>query len=119
MTDTEQIQEHRREAVLASLAIADPDRAEARFKEFFGAGSGAWSAWDQGFVDFIEQHRAAPLLFCSAGHDFYVLFSPSAKAGFWVLAQPGGTHGKGRLSERDVEKLNNLAAQKGLVNLDG
>jgi hypothetical protein len=115
MSTADQINEQRRAAVLETLALADPDQAEDRFKEFFGAGSGAWNAWDQRFVDFIDQHRAAPLLRGSAGRDLYFLFSPSAKAGFWVVAQPGGAHGKGFLGAADVEKLIGLARQKGLV----
>lgn len=115
MPDAEQINEQRRAAVLESLAVADPDKAETRFKEFFEAGSGAWNTWDERFVEFIEKHRAAPLLAGTAGRDLYFLFSPSAKAGFWVVAQPGGTHGKGFLGATDVAKLIALAQEKGLV----
>lgn len=115
MSDPDHINEQRRAAALESLAVVDPDKAEARFKEFFGAGSGAWSAWDDRFVDFIEKNRPAPLLAGGAGRDLYFLFSPSAKAGFWVVAQPGGAHGKGFLGAADIAKLIALAREKGLV----
>jgi hypothetical protein len=115
MSASEQINEQRRAAALESLAVADPDQAQTRFTEFFGAGSGAWNAWDESFVEFIEKHRSAPLLSGTAGRDLYFLFSPSARAGFWVVAQPGGTHGKGFLTATDVAKLIALAREKGLV----
>ena len=81
----------------------------------FVAGSGAWSAWDERFIEFIDRHRAAPLLAGKAGAEFFVVFSPSGRAGFWVVAQVGGAHGKGFLGAKDVERLTNLAASRGLA----
>lgn len=98
------------------MTTVDPDKAETRFKEFFEAGSGAWNSWDESFVEFIEKNRSAPLLGGSAGRDLFFLFSPSARAGFWVVAQPGGAHGKGFLGSGDVEKLLRLAEEKGLLS---
>jgi hypothetical protein len=115
MPDSEQINEQRRAAAFESLAVADPDRAQARFNDFFGAGSGAWNAWDQSFVDLIEAHRGAPFLAGTAGRDLYFLFSPSGRAGFWVVAKPDGFYGKGFLAESDLTKLVNLAQEKGLI----
>jgi hypothetical protein len=115
MPDTDHLNETRRAAILDTMAVVNPDQVETRFKEFFDAGSGAWNSWDESFVEFIEKNRAAPLLGGGAGRDAYFLFSPSAKAGFWVVAQPGGAHGKGFLGASDVDKLIALAAEKGLL----
>jgi hypothetical protein len=115
MPDSDHINEARRAAILESMTVVDPDKAETRFKEFFEAGSGAWNSWDERFIEFIEQHRSSPLLGGGAGQDAYFLFSPSARVGFWVVAQPGGTHGKGFLNASDVEKLTRLAVEKGLL----
>lgn len=111
----DQVRERRREALLETLAIVSPDEVEAKFRDFFGAGSGAWSAWDDSFLEFIARHRAPPLLAGKAGAEFFVVFSPAGRAGFWVFAQPGGGNGKGFLNARDVERLIEIAAQKGLV----
>lgn len=111
----EQLREQRRAALLETLTLVAPDEVEAKFKAFFGAGSGAWSAWDESFIEFIDRHRAAPLLAGKAGAEFFVGFSPLGRAGFWVVAQAGGAHGKGFLGAKDVERLTNLAASRGLA----
>ncbi|MCU0792547.1 MAG: hypothetical protein MUE42_06795 [Opitutaceae bacterium] len=115
----DQVMERRRDALLETLAIVEPDEVETRFRAFFGAGSGAWNGWDERFLDFIAEHRGTPLLGGKAGAEFFVVFSPAGRAGFWVFAQPGGGHGKGFLGARDVDKLLALAAQKGLAGADG
>lgn len=106
--------ERRREALLETLAVIAPDEVEIKFREFFDAGSGSWNAWDERFLELIDQHRETPLLAGKVGRDFFVVFSPAGRAGFWVFAQPGGGNGKGFLNPRDVEKLVALARQKGL-----
>jgi hypothetical protein len=107
--------ERRREALLATLAEIAPDTVEAKFREFFGAGSGAWCEWDERFVELVERHRHTRLLAGKVQDDFFVVFSPEGRAGFWVFAQPGGGNGKGFLGERDIEKLIGIAQQKGLA----
>lgn len=111
----DQVREHRHAALLETLTVVAPDEVEAKFKTFFDAGSGAWNAWDESFLEFIARHRDAPLLAGKAGVELFVVFSPSGRAGFWVFAQPGGGSGKGFLNGRDLERLLTLAAQKGLA----
>ena len=107
--------ERRREALLATLAEISPDTVETKFREFFDAGSGAWCDWDERFVALIERHRHTRLLAGKVRNDFFVVFSPEGRAGFWVFAQPGGGSGKGFLTDRDIEKLTALARQKSLI----
>lgn len=107
--------ERRREALLETMAVIAPDTVETKFREFFDAGSGAWSAWDDRFLELIANHRDTPLLAGKVGKDFFVVFSPAGRVGFWVFAQPGGGNGKGFLNERDIEKLIVIAQQKALV----
>jgi hypothetical protein len=111
----DQVRERRREALLETLAVVSADEVEAKFRDFFDAGSGAWSAWDEKFVEFIARHRATPLLAGKAGAEFFVVFSPAGRAGFWVFAQRGGGSGKGFLNARDLGRLGEIASLKGLV----
>lgn len=111
----DEVREQRRAALMESLALVAPEKVEEGFRDFFGAGSGAWNAWDERFVEFIARHRDAPLLAGRAGHEVFVVFSPKGGAGFWVLARADGSRGKGFLGPRDVDRLAQIAAQKGLV----
>lgn len=107
--------ERRREALLETLAVIEPDQVETKFRDFFGAGSGAWCSWDDRFLELIARHRDTPLLAGKVSNDFFVVFSPAGRAGFWVFARRGGGSGKGFLNERDIEKLLGIARQKGLA----
>lgn len=114
MPEDEAVQ-HRRESLLETLAVIAPAEVETKFRAFFGAGSGAWCEWEDRFVAFIARHRDGRLLAGKVGEDLYAVFSPEGRAGFWVYAHRGGGSGKGFLSETDLDKLTDLARQKGLV----
>jgi len=102
----------RREAVLASLALADPDQEKLRFLEVFGQN---FSTREQAFLDFIEQNRGKLLLTGKVGGDLSFLFSPRTRAGYWVVVQKDGLSGKGFLGPQDLARLLELAAQRGFA----
>ncbi|MFM2198849.1 MAG: hypothetical protein RLZZ505_2281 [Verrucomicrobiota bacterium] len=105
--------EHHVKAATATMRGIDPDRAEHTLKELFGAGSSAWTGWDEQFVTFIETHRRAGLLYGTVGDGWHFLFSPSAGKGFWVCSREGMI-GKGFLRPKGVAGLTEIAVQKHL-----
>lgn len=114
MEDYDVESEHHRQVALETLRFADPDRAEERIREYFGAGSSAWTDWDEQFVTFIEENRKAGLFYGTIGDGWHFLFCPPAARGFWVCAREG-MKGKGFLRPQSVEALAGLAREKGLL----
>lgn len=106
-------QERHREAVLTTLARVEAVRAEARLQAFLAAAGGG-GAWEQAFVDYLAERRRATFLSGANGPDLIFFVSPATRDGFWLVEQPGGARGKGWLGGRDVERLLELAREKGL-----
>lgn len=107
-------QEKRREAVLATLARVEAERAEARLAAFLAAAGGS-GPWEQAFMNYVIERRPAMFLTGASGPDLIFFVSPSTRDGFWLVEQPGGARGKGWLGGRDVERLLELAREKGLL----
>lgn len=114
MEPSEPLQAARRQAVLESLAVVEPDEAQARFRRLLEAGSGSFNEWDERFARFIAEHRGHTLLGGTAGDDIDFVFCPEARAGFWVVHR-ATLRGKGFFMESDVERLMGLAREKALV----
>ncbi|MEO5913865.1 MAG: hypothetical protein ABIS50_06505 [Luteolibacter sp.] len=104
---------HHHDAALQTMVIADPDRAEDALREYFGAGSTAWTGWDEQFITFIEKRRKTGLLYGTIGDGWYFLFSPSSEEGFWVCLREGMA-GKGFLRPESMASLTEVAIEKGL-----
>jgi hypothetical protein len=107
-------QEHLAQAALESMRMADPDRAESLLKDYFGAGSTAWTGWDEQFVTFINKHRHQGLIYGTVGDGWHFLFCQPAGEGFWVCARES-LMGKGFLRQKSIDALAQLARQKGLL----
>jgi len=114
MESSELLQRARRQAILESLAVVEPDAAQARFRRLLEAGSGSLNEWDERFARFIAEHRGQTLLGGTAGDDIHFIFSPEARAGFWVVNR-ATLRGKGFFMESDVARLMSLAREKALV----
>lgn len=107
--------EHQRQAALDTMRAADPEKAETQFKDYFGAGSSAWTDWDEHFVTFIEDNRRKGLIYGSIGDGWHFLFTPSVGEGFWIYARES-MKGKGFLRPASVAALTDLAVEKGLFS---
>lgn len=105
--------ERHREAVLTTLARVEAVRAEARLQAFLAAAGGV-GVWEQAFVDYLAERRLGTFLSGANGPDLIFFISPATRDGFWLVEQPGGARGKGWLGGRDVERLLELAREKGL-----
>ncbi len=114
MESPELVRETRRQAALESLAVEDPVKALARFRQVLEAGVGSLNEWDERFLTFIREHGSHTLLSGTAGADIHFIFSPETRAGFWVVT---GTklRGKGFFSESDIERLMSVAREKALI----
>lgn len=114
MEAAELLRETRRQAVLESLAIEDPTKALERFRGFLESGVGSLNEWDERFLAFIREHSNDTLLGGTAGEDIHFIFSPTARAGFWLVAR-AKLRGKGFFLASDIERLIALAREKHLV----
>lgn len=114
MDSADIIRENRRQAVLDSLAVADPEKAQAEFRQYLESSGGSLNEWDERFLAFIREHSTGTLLGGTAGDGVHFLFSPQARAGFWVITRPE-MRGKGLFLESDIERLVALAQEKGLA----
>lgn len=114
MEDENLEHEHHVQSALQTMQVADPDHAEELFKEYFGAGSSTWTAWDEQFVTFIEAYKKPGLIYGTIGNGWHFLFCASAGKGFWVCAHEA-MRGKGFLRPNSVAALKDLALQKGLI----
>lgn len=100
---------------LDSMRAADPDRAEEVIREYFGAGTSAWTDWDERFLVFIEEHRRRGLIYGTIGDGWHFLFSADDDKGEWFCIREGMT-GKGVLREDSVAALREMAVKKGLCS---
>lgn len=114
MDTSELIRESRRQAILDSMAPASPDETLARFRHYLETGTGSLNEWDERFLGFIREHATDTLLAGTAGGDIHFVFSPQARAGFWVVAR-SELRGKGFFSEFDIDRLVALAQEKHLL----
>lgn len=113
MDDYDPILEHQRQTATETMRAADPDRAEALIKEYFGAGSSVWTDWDEHFITYIETHRKTGLIYGTIGDGWHFLFAPEDSSGFWVCAREG-MKGKGFLPPESVAALTEVAVEKEL-----
>lgn len=114
MEAAELLRETRRQAVLESLAVEDPAKALERFRGLLESGVGSLNEWDERFLAFIREYGNGLLLGGTAGEDIHFIFSPSARAGFWLVARRE-LRGKGFFLASDIERLVALAQEKGLM----
>jgi len=115
MDSTELLQGARRQAVLESMIAADATEALADFRRHLESGTGSLNEWDDRFLAFIRSHGDGLLLRGSAEGAIHFIFSPQARAGFWVVTR-ANLRGKGFFSESDIERLTALALEKGLLH---
>jgi hypothetical protein len=114
MDADELLRETRRQAVLESLAPEDAGKALERYRGLLESGVGSLNEWDERFLTFIREHSDGILLGGTAGEDIHFIFSPPARAGFWVVARPE-LRGKGFFLQSDIERLIALAQEKRLL----
>lgn len=95
------------------MRAADPERAEAAIREYFGAGASGWTDWDEQFITFIEEHRRSGLIYGTVGDGWHFLISPKSREGIWFCIRESMT-GKGILREESVAALIDIAAEKAL-----
>ncbi|MES2439007.1 MAG: hypothetical protein V4584_08065 [Verrucomicrobiota bacterium] len=114
MEDYDLERQHHHDAAMQTMRAADPDRAEDLLREYFGAGSSAWTGWDEQFITFIEAHRTTGLIYGTIGDGWHFLISHQDKSGFWVCAREG-LKGKGFLRPESVTALTEVAVEKKLI----
>jgi hypothetical protein len=114
MEDYDLAHDHQYQSALATMCVADPDRSEEILKQYFGAGSSAWDAWDEQFLTFIEAHRKPGLFYGTIGNGWHFLFCAADQKGIWVFSDQG-MKGKGFLRPESIAALTEVAYQKELL----